>query len=94
MAKYYVQSGNLKRVVDSLSTERAAVWAVHQAMQQIAPQFAETEGIPPQQLEDVICLSDTILISEVGFESEHQTEFDTFAAFRKWYALCELIDLQ
>ena len=37
MAKFYVQSGTLRAVVDSASADRAALWAVHQAMQQIAP---------------------------------------------------------
>jgi len=37
MAKFYVQSGTLRAVVDSASADRAALWAIHQAMQQIAP---------------------------------------------------------
>ena len=37
MAKYYVQSGNFRRVVSADSSRKAAIWAVHEVMQQIIP---------------------------------------------------------
>jgi len=37
MSKYYVQSGTVKSIVEAESSRRAALWAVHQAMQQILP---------------------------------------------------------
>lgn len=42
MSKYYVQSGTVKSIVEAESSRRAALWAVHQAMQQILP--LEHEG--------------------------------------------------
>jgi hypothetical protein len=93
MAKFYVQSGNLQKIIDSPSAERAAIWAVHQAMQQIAPQFSEEPSINTAP-ESIIVLGEEICISEVGFRSEPTFSFDTFGTFRKWYALCELVDLQ
>ena len=94
MGKFYVQSGNLKRVVNSASADRAAIWAVHQAMQQIAPQFRSDEervGMP-EPLETLV-LDDTIQISEIGFAGQDTMEVQTFEAFRKWYALCETIGI-
>lgn len=37
MGKYYVQSGTLRTVVQAESGRKAAIWAVHQAMQQVFP---------------------------------------------------------
>ena len=91
MAKYYVQSGNLRRVVTSGSAERAALWVVHQAMQQIAPQFRE-EG-QAALAADTVVLDDMIAVSEVGFDRSDAFEVETFEAFRKWYSLCESLDL-
>jgi hypothetical protein len=93
MAKFYVQTGNLKRIIDSASAELAAVWAVHQAMQQIAPQFTELPKKPITR-DEVVVLGDNIQISEVGFDNGDSQSIETFTAFRKWYALCELVDLQ
>ena len=92
MAKYYVQSGNLRRVVSSGSAERAALWVVHQAMQQIAPQFREGEPAAAEVAETVV-LDDVIAVSEVGFDRSDALEVETFEAFRKWYSLCESLDL-
>ncbi len=94
MAKFYVQSGNLQRVVDSHSVDRAAVWAVHQAMQQIAPQFGDDEKVSRFSPENLVVLGDEISISEIGFDRSDCYRIDTFAAFRKWYALCEIVDMQ
>lgn len=94
MAKFYVQSGNLKKIIDSPSAERAAIWAVHQAMQQIAPQFGDELLTSKTSPEEIVVLGEDIQISEVGFRSEPTLIFDTFGTFRKWYALCELVDLQ
>ena len=37
MAKYYVQSGTMRSVVEAESSRKAALWAVHQAMRQVLP---------------------------------------------------------
>ena len=37
MSKYYVQSGTMRTVVQAETTRKAALWAVHQAMQQVLP---------------------------------------------------------
>lgn len=37
MAKFLVQSGTLTTTVEAESSRKAALWAVHQAMQQVLP---------------------------------------------------------
>lgn len=96
MAKFYVQSGTLRTVIDSPDFDRAALWAVHQAMQQIAP-LDEEEATPDeksQQLsqDGVIVLGDTIKISEIGFDRDDAAIVETFEAFHEWHCLVKAID--
>jgi len=97
VAKFYVQSGTLRTVIDSQDVDRAALWAVHQAMQQIAPVDCETEVAPdekPQQLTQtgLIVLGDTIDISEVGFDRDDACKVETFDAFYEWHCLVKALD--
>ena len=116
MAKFYVQSGTLRAVVDSASADRAALWAIHQAMQQIAPvettsddnmssannsrtQVFGNQGFDAQGFvnksfvaQDFISLSDSIYLSEVGFDQEDSLRVDTFAAFREWHELWHALE--
>ncbi len=97
MGKFYVQSGNLKRVINSQSAERAAMWVVHQAMQQIAPQFRDERDLAAGRTlrtdDPIVVLDDTIIVSEIGFSAGDSIEIETFTAFRKWYAMCETIGI-
>jgi hypothetical protein len=95
MAKFYVQSGTLRAVVDSVDAGRAALWAVHRAMEQIAP-LDETDS-PENKADEcrqngLIALAETIRLSEVGFDDEDSMTVDTFEAYNEWYALVRAID--
>lgn len=46
MAKFYVQSGTFRSVVAADSTRKAALWAVHQVMQQVLPTDEDTDSLP------------------------------------------------
>jgi len=111
MAKFYVQSGTLRAIVDSASADRAALWAIHQAMQQIAPvettsddnnasannsrtQVFGNQGFVNKSFvaQDFISLSDSIYLSEVGFDQEDSLRVDTFAAFREWHELWHALE--
>ncbi|MGB7344112.1 MAG: hypothetical protein WBD20_07855, partial [Pirellulaceae bacterium] len=73
MAKYYVQSGTMRSVVQAESSRRAALWAVHQAMQQVLP-MEDADDVTPQSKSDqanqtgVAVLSRTVHVSEQGFD--------------------------
>ncbi len=97
MAKFYVQSGTLRAVIDSPDNDRAALWAVHQAMQQIAPMDGTEEASPSEKSKQVseagmIVLSDVIQISELGFDREDAATVDTFEAFHEWHSLVKALD--
>jgi hypothetical protein len=101
MAKFYVQSGTLKAIVDSADAQRAALWAVHQAMQQIAPiedpperdcDRSSLDCVAPSAQPNFISLGDTIMLSEIGFDRDDHESVDTFEAFREWHALWHALE--
>ncbi|WDQ18177.1 hypothetical protein [Rhodopirellula sp. P2] len=46
MAKFYVQSGTFRSVVAADSARKAALWAVHQVMQQVLPTDDDNDSLP------------------------------------------------
>jgi hypothetical protein len=95
MAKFYVQSGTLRTVLDSPDVERAALWAVHHAMQQIAPIDGETTpDTKSQQLVEngLIVLGEMIHVSEIGFDRDDAVKVETFQVFHEWHCLVKALD--
>jgi hypothetical protein len=96
MAKFYVQSGSVRAVVDSADLDRAALWVVNEVM---------TTTLPIDDLNDVEVtqdnsqrterpyLSDTIKISEIGFDRDDACEVDVLNAFRHWYELYQAVTI-
>ena len=94
MAKFYVQSGTLRAIVDSADAERAALWAVHTAMEQVMPlesDYGTAEKISNGPA-DMIALAETIELSELGFDREDCLRIDTFQAFQHWNQLLKAVE--
>ena len=94
MAKFYVQSGTLRAIVDSADAERAALWAVHAAMEQVMPlesDHADAEMFSNGPAE-MIALAETIELSELGFDREDCLRIDTFQAFQHWNQLLKAVE--
>ncbi len=69
----------------SPEADRAALWAIHQAMEQIAPL---DENDPHHKFEKItrqgmVILGEDIRISEVGFDRDDALTIDTFEAFHE-----------
>ena len=93
MAKFYVQSGSIRGIVDCYDSECAAVWAVNRVMLQIDPMAVtalEEEG--GQTDIGMFALDDSIQISEQGFDRDDCEQFDTHMAFVQWHQLKKAID--
>lgn len=89
MAKFYVESGSVRAVVDSVDLERAALWVVNLVMGDVLPlDVSEDEGEfeEPKEL-NAHYLGETIRISERGFERDDAWIVDTLESFRHWYDL-------
>jgi hypothetical protein len=94
MAKFYVQSGTLRAIIDSEDAERAALWAVHMAMQQVMPieNDSATIEIDLGGPSNMIALAETIELSEVGFDRDDCLRIDTFDAFQHWNLLFKAVE--
>lgn len=94
MAKFYVQSGTLRAIVDSQDAERAALWAIHSAMEQIIPlDNAHGSGeMLANGPTNMIALAETIELSEVGFDRDDCLRIDTFDAFQHWNLLLKTVE--
>lgn len=92
MAKFYVQSGTVRAVIDAESQDRAALWVVHRAMQQIMPIYDDRELSAQQKcdnalVEGMLVLDARIKLSEVGFDRPDCLSLDTFEVVAEWHRL-------
>jgi hypothetical protein len=95
MAKFYVQSGTMRSVVQAESTRKAAIWAVHQAMQQVLPM--ETEDCPQTTSEKVgsrgvAVLAGKVSVSERGFDAEDASSMPTMEVVAEWNQMVTTLD--
>lgn len=97
MAKYYVQSGNVRTVISAEDSERAAIWVVHKAMQQVVPVYEDDELTPDQKSEvaivqGVMVLGNQVQVSEIGFDRNDCESLDTFKLVVHWHQLMVALD--
>ncbi|AMV34904.1 hypothetical protein VN12_22445 [Pirellula sp. SH-Sr6A] len=108
MAKFYVQSGSVRAVIDSVDLDRAALWVVNLVMGDVLPldevdesdagEWGESdEGLELQASNEIKSvdaghhLSETIRISERGFDRDDAWVVDTLESFRHWYDLFQAV---
>ena len=95
MTKFYVQSGTMRSVVQADSTRKAALWAVHHAMQQILPMDAvsspesRSENVASQ---GVAVLSGKVTVSQCGFGEEDATSMSTMEVVSEWNQMVTTLD--
>ncbi len=97
MAKFYVQSGNIRTVIASDDVEKAALWVVHKAMEQVVPVYEDAELSPEQKgelavVQGIMVLGNTVKISEIGFDRADGDELDTFQLLVQWHQLMVALD--
>ncbi len=97
MAKYYVQSGTLRTVVQAESIGKAALWAVHHAMQQVLPMEDDENHSPKMKSEQmssrgIAVLSTNIAVSERGFDRAEATKLATIEVVGQWNEMVTTLD--
>ena len=96
MAKFYVQSGNLRTVVQAESSRKAAIWAVHEAMQQVLPvddEFSQSKSDRDRsEMSTVIMLTKRITISERGFDRSDAAVMSTLEVMNEWNQMVSTLD--
>ena len=96
MAKFYVQSGSVRAIVDSVDMERAALWVVNEVMTATLPidDLSDDEAtIDGGNHMEGQYLSETITVSEQGFDREDAYTVDVLSAFRHWYELYQAVSI-
>jgi hypothetical protein len=97
MAKYYIQSGTLRTVVQAQSRRKAAIWAIHQAMQQVLP-IDQAAGETPESkgesagAAELAVLDAHVRISERGFDRDDASVLETIDALGEWTQLVTTLD--
>lgn len=92
MAKYYVESGTLQLIVQADDAHKAALWAIHRAMQQILPVYDEI-SLSPETKADIaltagaMVLGEEMKLSEVGFAGNDAIHFNTADMVIEWNQL-------
>ena len=97
MPKFYVHSGTMRSVVQAESRRKAALWAVHQALQQVLPMEDDWIESPAAQSElssshGVAVLSAKVMVSERGFDRSDASIFPTLEVVAEWNQMVTTLD--
>lgn len=97
MANYYVQSGTTRSMVQAESSRKAALWLVHQAMQQVLPMDDDLSESPEAKSEKisrrgVAVLTATVTVSQRGFDRDDATTLPTLEVVSEWNQLVTTLD--
>lgn len=92
MAKYYIQSGTARLVVDAQDEERASLWFIHRTLESIQPIYEDPSIDAQRKLDSTMTaslldLDSSIFISEQGFDREDAAERDTLDTVLYWHQL-------
>lgn len=97
MAKYFVQSGTLRTTVQAESSRKAALWAVHQAMQQVLPvddsqhesALSKTEVAAAR---GISVMDEIVSVSTSGYDAPDKSTLSTMEVVREWNEMFAALD--
>ena len=104
MPKYYVQSGEMSRLVQAKDSMSAAVWSAHLHLEkQLSEDFWENSNpedpdtIENEEFIDALaCFEESMRVSEIGFGRDEAGDFSTIDVLTEWnqlvIALCRFED--
>ena len=91
MAKYYVESGEVRLVVQAEDPRMAALWTMHTAMEQSltldAVDFSDDQLEDLKNIDGVAQFSRHILVSEIGLGRSEAGRFDSLEIMIEWNQL-------
>jgi hypothetical protein len=97
MAKYYVQSGIYREVIQADDARKAALWAIHQVMQDVLPVY-DDRSLDMQQkhqvavLQACLVLDEEVRVNERGFDRFDGPRFRASRLVDEWHQLIVAID--
>lgn len=91
MAKFYIQSGNYRLVVQANTARGAALWAVHRTLSQV---LSFTDEQPSSEPADHPAgrLGETVTVHQQGFDRADGERFETFGLIHQWNQLLTALD--
>ena len=93
MAKYYVQSGTLRTVIQAESARKAAIWAIHQVLGQVLPTEDDFGGPISTEFDDGNhCLARRVRVSQRGFDRKDAATHLTHEVVGEWSQLVSTLD--
>ncbi|TWU56757.1 hypothetical protein Poly51_26740 [Rubripirellula tenax] len=97
MAKFYVQSGTVRIIVQAESSRKAALWAVHQTMQQVLPTADDADQTPTSKSEKAntqgfAVLASKVTVSERGFDRNDASTMSTIEVVAEWNQMVTTLD--
>jgi hypothetical protein len=95
MAKFYVQSGSFKGIVDCYDDECAAVWAIQRVMERnpgVDDMDSEAANGDDPMVDAIFGLDDFIQLNEQGFDRDDSVLIELHQAFLLWHQLRKAIE--
>jgi len=94
MAKYYVQSGEVRFVVTAADADGAALWVVNKTIDGVLPPSLDEPRVVDDDFMRVAItgldrLDPEMVVSEIGFGRDEVAIFDTELLFKQW---CQLLN--
>ena len=90
MAKFYIQSGGLRMIVQADTMQGAALWALHRCMCRTMPFLSDDPAPVDSDTVDsdtVARLGETIRVSEIGFDRNDARYHLTLDVLTQWNQL-------
>ncbi len=92
MAKFYLQSGTARLILDCEDSDKASLWFIHRAMESISPVYEddtldEHRKLDTAIVESLLDLGPTINVSEQGFDRDDAEQIETYDVVVYWHQL-------
>lgn len=97
MAKFYIQSGDVRFTVSAQDAEGAALWVVNVIIGKYVPTDLPCEQLLDRQhigllLQAMDLFDPEIRISEIGFGRDEVAVLDTELMFKNWFELANAMN--
>ena len=87
MAKFYVESGNLRTVISANNSRGAALWAAHRALSDVLPFVGADCENPTNEQGRPFKLGESVRVSQRGFDRRDGRQYATIDLITEWSQL-------
>jgi hypothetical protein len=84
MAKFYVESGNLRSIISANNSRGAALWAAHRTLSDVLPFVGDECENPTNDKGQPFKLGETVRVSQRGFGRADCRSYPTLDLISEW----------